>query len=512
MEKKLRLRTPNWRSRTRPLLLLVALAVASFVVVQHETTLSIELPSFPGKHELPTSKNGTENLERRSQALRLFRALIRTYCNQVVTRHEMSSLSPFEQTCVNETEKRPNGVSEWLCSRSASLPQQLAEEGNWNGQLHSQWREFVNRCSVHCAPYLRANKFLSTLILKEKGSGSVTLRGGFRTVIHDYAVVHSQEMILDRIVPWRSPPDVSITHPDNVDAMKPLVRGLSCIVSERPTHGPLAHFVGQIFPYFEADFPCQTYVFPKTPAPLVKNEDTFYGLVSKLTLDQTSNMLFPKDLYWRKNGVAFEHIAVLFNRISTMIRSSTSAMRFKRKAWHYLGFSQGGPRKTCLFKRSNGRNPENFNHLLELLENVFGKVDILHFNSKVPMKVQARGFYSCWLLVSPHGSHNINILFSQPGSYFLELSPPKYRSSMYQDFANRSGVHYLRTCGSPAGNGAMKDWQDFSVSECMNNKLCRQSARETSYNVNLTEVDNKLRTRIAPLGNARGKVGEQKGK
>lgn len=434
----------------------------------------------------------TTSVQRLGRARHLFGLLIRKRCNENDELEGISKLSTFEQACINDTKLYDS--SEAICSYDRSLPAKLAGHGNTTERLRSDLRMFISRCSTRCAPYIRSISLLSQLVRESNARSRISFSDNFTVVIHDEAVLHSRETVIDRLLSRRSPPAVYITHSGKDKPRKRLVRGLSCMVDEKPTHGPLAHFVAQVLPYFDADFPCQNYVFTKTPGSSVKNESTFYGLLSKLTIEKRSN-IFPEDLYWRADGIGFEHLLFVENSVSNMAHNSANVHRLKEKAWKHLGLPDVASQKTCLFKRSNGRNPGNFDQLRGLLEGIFGDVDILQFNSTVPMETQVRGFYSCWLLVSPHGSHNVNLLFSRPGSYFVELSPPMYKSGMYLDLAEKAGVRFLRTRAYPVDSGDLKRWEHLSTSECMQTELCRRKARSTPYKANLSD----LRSNVLPL-------------
>ena len=56
---------------------------------------------------------------------------------------------------------------------------------------------------------------------------------------------------------------------------------------------------------------------------------------------------------------------------------------------------------------------------------------------------QTRAFYSSDIVLSPHGSALVNLLFSIPHSAIIECNPPYYLEAWYTNNAIISRVHYL---------------------------------------------------------------------
>eukprot|EP01138_Halocafeteria_seosinensis_P010533 gb/GECG01010755.1/.p1 GENE.gb/GECG01010755.1/~~gb/GECG01010755.1/.p1 ORF type:complete len:509 (+),score=38.61 gb/GECG01010755.1/:1-1527(+) len=466
----------------------VALSVAVVLLIVQNytliTTISLPQPAATFSNEFAAQE--------RKSVLPLLRLLILKYCGKEDNKDaspELQSLSGLEQKCLKYS--GGSGTPSSLCSHSDSLPQQMLQ-GEFNSSSASQMKRelatFVSKCSDYCAPFLRSSAILSEHIREAAGPRSgIILKGPYPAEVKDYIYavsLRSEWPIRDRLV-WLSSSEVDRKY-GNVTSDIPLVRGLTCIVEEKPTHGPLAHFASAVLPYFDSKLPCQTYVFTKTPGSVVASRSTFYGLLTTLALNRHSKMVFLNELHGNRL-TCFEHIA-RHDPSSNFFDSPEDALRFKKAAWDHLGFTVGPPRKVCLSFRSNGRNPLNFHDLFKLLEGKFGTVDILQFHSWMPIKTQAQTFYSCWLLVSPHGSHNMNLLFSQPASYFLEIDPPKFHFQMFEKLANKGGIHYLRTEGVAAERGMGRPWQHLSTAECTKSKECRSYARESPYRVNLTDI------------------------
>ena len=62
---------------------------------------------------------------------------------------------------------------------------------------------------------------------------------------------------------------------------------------------------------------------------------------------------------------------------------------------------------------------------------------------KLSFKEQVISFYNADIVISPHGTALINIMFSIPHSSLIELNPPYFFEMWYINTASLACVHYL---------------------------------------------------------------------
>jgi hypothetical protein len=180
-------------------------------------------------------------------------------------------------------------------------------------------------------------------------------------------------------------------------------------------------------------------------------------------------------------------------RTQTFFRNFHEASAFRLKAFEYYNMSSlPPPSHTCLYKRSNGRNPKNLDEVESYLR-AFPEFRLLSFDFKTPVQNQLLGFSTCKLLVSPHGSHNVNIMFMQPGSGFLEMNPFKFFHHTWQELAETSGLIYLPSRNNePFDQNFKKLWPNLRDYECQAIKACRIATRSSLFLTNMTDLKKRI--------------------
>lgn len=268
------------------------------------------------------------------------------------------------------------------------------------------------------------------------------------------------------------------------------IAGTSCIVDEGHPHtsGSLGHFARRMLPWFSIEVfdgapQCDAFFFTRTPKqPL----SAWFNFVQQLVTGDRV-LLYPSDL-----GTLTILDAMKLNYKSGWFRNPAEAQLFQRMAWGRLGLSMPAT-GTCYFIRRNGRNPENLEEVLTLLKS-FGPVTILSFDNNTSVKEQASGFFRCSVLLSPHGSHNANVMFMQPGSTFIELNPHKFYHGVYNKLAKLVGVAVFPTRRNIAVHTSrLATWAQLDDLQCQGVALCRIRARNGKYMVNITDIGNALK-------------------
>jgi hypothetical protein len=88
---------------------------------------------------------------------------------------------------------------------------------------------------------------------------------------------------------------------------------------------------------------------------------------------------------------------------------------------------------------SSGRFIENFTDV----EKVLKKYDFQIFDTNdIPLNEQISLFMGAKIIISIHGAGNTNIIFSEPGTKFLEISPKNRIASQYYGLSNVLNIKY----------------------------------------------------------------------
>lgn len=80
---------------------------------------------------------------------------------------------------------------------------------------------------------------------------------------------------------------------------------------------------------------------------------------------------------------------------------------------------------------------------------------------------QVRMFYNHDIILSPHGSALINVVFCIPHSVLLECNPPYFYELWYINTASLSNVHYISVSTFHPQNNTYEAWNN--AEECYNN-------------------------------------------
>lgn len=264
------------------------------------------------------------------------------------------------------------------------------------------------------------------------------------------------------------------------------VPGITCVVDEGHPHtsGSIGHFSRRLLPWysveqFENEPICHRFFFTRTPkVPL----SPWFVYMQDLVTDGRP-LAYPEDLHDKLT--VFEELRL--NYKTKWFKNPAEALAFKLKAWGRFGLLHAANR-TCLYTRSNGRNPVNMAEVLSELQSTFGTVHHLSFDNGTAVRDQVSGFYSCKLMVSPHGSHNANVLFMQPGSAFLEMNPYKFFHGTYSQLGRVGGVKSVPCRNNiPVNRTKLLPWAQLNDVQCQGIKMCRIRSRHGKYIVNMSD-------------------------
>lgn len=275
----------------------------------------------------------------------------------------------------------------------------------------------------------------------------------------------------------------------NLCAATSRILGVTCIVDEGHNHstGSLGHFSRRMLPWLSLELfdhaPCDQFFFTRTPkVPL----SPWFTFVMQLVVDGRQK-LYPEDI---DAITAFDEVKINYKR--EWFRNQVEARYFQQKAWSWLGL-HGAPSKYCLYVRQNGRNPENMDSVYRLMVHMYNHVTVLSFNQSFSVYQQAKGFYECKLLVSPHGSHNANIMFMQPGTGFMEMNAYMFYHHTYHSLANLAGLQYLPSRRNiPHNRVVYQQYSSLSDLQCQGITMCRLMSRRGKFFANLTDISNTL--------------------
>ncbi|KAF5825983.1 hypothetical protein DUNSADRAFT_5582 [Dunaliella salina] len=274
----------------------------------------------------------------------------------------------------------------------------------------------------------------------------------------------------------------------------------TCIVDEghRHTSGTIGHFSRRILPWysietFQGDF-CDRFFLTRTPREPLSQ---WFSFMITAALGVGRDIKYTGDV---KEHTLFEKVKINFR--TYWFRNSFEATHFQAKAFSLLHPSQrrGG---ICLFTRRNGRNPLNMANVREALHDLFGSLIDVSVDQQTPVADQVFSFSQCDLLVSPHGSHNTNVMFMRAGSAFMELNPFMFYHNTYHQLATLMNVTYLNSRNNfPQNVTRLREWQNFTDVQCQRVKKCRMSARSTRYYVNIRDMIRTIQSHInSRLGN-----------
>ena len=113
-------------------------------------------------------------------------------------------------------------------------------------------------------------------------------------------------------------------------------------------------------------------------------------------------------------------------------------------------------RKIVVFQRTGGINPtRDFSNRVEVVDilSTFStrKVEIITTTEKMSLEQQAEVFSDFDIIVSPHGSHLTNLMFSKPGSLAVEVKTVLHNDDNRR-MAESSGMFYIRSMAHHNGD------------------------------------------------------------
>lgn len=265
-----------------------------------------------------------------------------------------------------------------------------------------------------------------------------------------------------------------------------LVSSRTCVVDEGHPHssGSLGHFARRLLPWysiesFENAPLCERFFLTRTPrVPL----SPWFSFILKLVTEDRI-VLYADDLH---EYTTFDTLKI--NYRVDWFKNPAEALSFKMKAWGHLGLSHVA-NSTCLYLRSNGRNAVNHEEVLNFMKSNF-VTTVISFTNITSVFAQASAFYDCKLLVSPHGSHNANVLFMQPGSLFVELNPYKFYHKTYNKLGTLGGVTSIPSRRNvPVNARLLEPWQSLTDVQCHGIKACRTRARHGQFIANVSHLE-----------------------